>query len=605
MDVDAADKAKENKRKGGSTYCCCGCGEEIVVGYHHKLPDNDAVAKAWIRSIRPSVEDDELTCIISSGNRQLTARHWLLEGDPRLKEKQVGGTVNKGRRWIPRGGGGTSSLSSSSSSSSGSGQWSVQGAVPTLGKAEWEREEDAVPSPSDMPKARGAATTADDLYGWFERMDPEFEALLSRADVRGLKALFKRAGDHILNGLDEKEEHEKELASLRAEVRRAVAATKGELAGVLEQLKQAEDEIERATAAEVAAMKQHLAGAAAGRSGGALTYECLHPITGDAHMKKRVSNYAFFPGYESLVAFLELLEVGGLLDSVILLQSAAGTGAVPRPGARQLSGRNAVFFVLFVLRTGIDVADAAPLFGIDESTGSRYFTSYLLFLQEWLSAEFPTPTKEQIIKATPQEFKNKMPGWDLQLIFDATEFRTEFPEDLMVYRTLWSAYKHWTTVKLLGAIYPTPGGFCAKTADPTAYAGSAGDVPCTLASPIMKLLEKQMASLADKGFTLHAQFAEKQHYLVIPMYAYNKQKSFTMEDASMSHTIGHLRIYIEEAFRRVREFKIFRKQVKLSQLDLIGKMYSVCALLTNYQTVLKHDKDDPYVSISEKLWGHE
>ena len=73
----------------------------------------------------------------------------------------------------------------------------------------------------------------------------------------------------------------------------------------------------------------------------------------------------------------------------------------------------------------------------------------------------------------------------------------------------------------------------------------------------------------------------------------------------MSHTIGHLRIYIEEAFRRVREFKIFRKQVKLSQLDLIGKMYSVCALLTNYQTVLKHDKDDPYVSISEKLWGHE
>ena len=87
------------------------------------------------------------------------------------------------------------------------------------------------------------------------------------------------------------------------------------------------------------------------------------------------------------------------------------------------------------------------------------------------------------------------------------------------------------------------------------------------------------------------------------MYAYNKQKSFNMEDASMSHTIGHLRIYIEEAFRRV--FKIFRKQVELSQLDLIGKMYFVCALLTNYQTALKHDKDDPYVSISEKLWGHE
>ena len=51
---------------------------------------------------------------------------------------------------------------------------------------------------------------------------------------------------------------------------------------------------------------------------------------------------------------------------------------------------------------------------------------------EWLSAEFPTPSKEQITAAaaTPERFKNKIPNWDLQLIFDASEFRTEFPEDL-------------------------------------------------------------------------------------------------------------------------------------------------------------------------------
>ena len=112
MDVDADDKAAETKRKSGSHYCCCGCGEEIVAGYCHKLPGDATTAKAWIRSIRPSVEDDELASIIAGPSRQLTARHWLLEGDPRLKEKQVGGTVNKGRRWIPRGEGGTSSLSS-------------------------------------------------------------------------------------------------------------------------------------------------------------------------------------------------------------------------------------------------------------------------------------------------------------------------------------------------------------------------------------------------------------------------------------------------------------------------------------------------------------
>ena len=85
------------------------------------------------------------------------------------------------------------------------------------------------------------------------------------------------------------------------------------------------------------------------------------------------------------------------------------------------------------------------------------------------------------------------------------------------------------------------------------------------------------------------------HYLAIPMCAYNKQKSFTMEDAEMPHAIGHLRIYIEQAFRRIREFKMFRKQVKLSQLDLIGKVFSVCALLTNFQALLKKDPTDPYI----------
>ena len=87
------------------------------------------------------------------------------------------------------------------------------------------------------------------------------------------------------------------------------------------------------------------------------------------------------------------------------------------------------------------------------------------------------------------------------------------------------------------------------------------------------------------------------------MYAYNKQKSFSKEDSEMSHTIGHLRIYIEEAFRRVREFTIFRKQVKLSQLDLIGRMFAVCALMTNFSPLLKLDPSDPTISIAEKLWG--
>ena len=589
----AAEDAITPGKGRGVKYCACGCGEEIEDGNSHRIPDGQAAL--WLRSIRRGISDMEIAAIRGKSGARLTARHWLLDGDPRLSEMQVNGRSNRGRRFEDRKGG---------------GRWSVVGAVPTISKAEWVGSKEAKSPPTaDKPKARAAASTADELFEWMDSIDGEVDVMFSRDDSRALKALLKRAGEHILDLLGNEEDLEAELAALRAEVdekvRSATMATKEEMAELTDQLKRLTGEVEAQNAAEEGAMRGELTEATAMAS---LTYEALHPKTGNEHMRKRVSNYAFFRSYRTLVAFFEFLEVGGALDAV-RLRRGAEDDADDRPdkktrqGARSLTPRDSIFFVLFVLRTGIDVVDASPLFGLDDSSGSRYFSSYLCFLHEWLSAEFPTPSKEQIIAATPERFKNKIPNWDLQLIFDATEFRTEFPEDLMVYRTLWSAYKHWTTVKMLGAIYPCPGGFCAQTADPTAFGGAAGDVPCTLASPLMGLLEDQMCSLADKGFTLHAEFAAKGHYLAIPMYAYNKQKSFTIEDSAMSHTIGHLRIYIEEAFRRVREFKIFRKQVKMSQLDLIGKIYSVCALLTNFQTLLEKDPSDPHISIAERLWG--
>jgi hypothetical protein len=41
-----------------------------------------------------------------------------------------------------------------------------------------------------------------------------------------------------------------------------------------------------------------------------------------------------------------------------------------------------------------------------------------------------------------------------------------------------------------------------------------GDVGCTLVSRLIKILLTDHASLADKGFTLHTQFAALYHYLL-------------------------------------------------------------------------------------------
>jgi len=530
-----------------------------------------------------------------TSNQWVSARHFLHADDPRLKNPLYNPHKNNNGRHLIE-----SSLSASGT------QWSVQGAFPTIGRVEWEQE---TPPPSaEKPVARAVKTTGEALFEFMERIDSKVENAFSRQDSRELKSLLLRAAQHLAQQTDDKEAALEELHGMTvkaAEAAEAAKQTKAELDELIERAKQLEIEAETATNEEVERLKAQLEGIG---GGGGLRVDMLHPETGHEYLRGKVSKYVYFPSYEAFACFLACLEADGMLESVKLRRSAAdddedATHAPKRPSHRALDGRNSIFFTLFVLRTGIDVSDASPLFGIDDSTGSRYFSSYLCFLHEWLESEFPTPTAEQIAAATPEWVKNKLPGWPLQLIFDATEFRTEFPEDLMVYRTLWSNYKHWTTVKLLGGIYPLPGGFCKNSADPTAFGGSGGDVGCTLVSRLIKILLTDHASLADKGFTLHTQFAALYHYLFIPMYAYNKQKSFSKEDSEMSHTIGHLRIYIEEAFRRVREFKIFRKQVKLSQLDLIGRMFAVCALMTNFSPLLKLDPSDPTISIAEKLWG--
>ena len=68
-------------------------------------------------------------------------------------------------------------------------------------------------------------------------------------------------------------------------------------------------------------------------------------------------------------------------------------------------------------------------------------------------------------------------------------------------------------------------------------------------------------------------------------------------------------MYIEQHFRRVREYKIMTKTIKLQQLDLIGQVFTVCSLLCNYKGLLNKTasvdepgKFAPGASLAEMMW---
>ena len=116
-------------------------------------------------------------------------------------------------------------------------------------------------------------------------------------------------------------------------------------------------------------------------------------------------------------AFYKCLNSDGVVENAVRIYrgdrdddgkiASAQAGTKIRLAARALHPKDAIFFTLMALRTGIDMTLLCGFFGIAESTGSRYFTTYVCFLSKWLAAEFPYPTELQIFQALPAKIKQK------------------------------------------------------------------------------------------------------------------------------------------------------------------------------------------------------
>ena len=322
-----------------------------------------------------------------------------------------------------------------------------------------------------------------------------------------------------------------------------------------------------------------------------------------------------FGSYNSFKKFVAFLDAGGMLSKVRIYRGEQQENTKFRSiqktsehrskravhwGKRALDQANSIFFVLFCLSTGLDHTYVSSLFGMSESTASRYFTTYVIFLSKFLRAEMPYPTRSQMANAVPTAFAEKYPQFLIELLGDAMEQRTQMPFDLKTYRTMFSSYKHFCTVKFIAGIAPI-GAFIF--APPFAFPGGAGDVGATKACGILDLLHSGTQSFWDKGFMIQAFCDAIAHHLNVPPKKWDRKTKFSGDDMDRTHYVGNIRIYIEEAFQRLRTFKIMREHVKVQMFDLIGHVFTCCAYLQNFQGPLKyHDDIDNGQSVYEMLW---
>ena len=88
--------------------------------------------------------------------------------------------------------------------------------------------------------------------------------------------------------------------------------------------------------------------------------------------------------------------------------------------------------------------------------------------------------------------------------------------------------------------------------------------------------------MADKGFIIQDLLTPLNCGVVMPSFLSSK-KSFSKRDLQESKNIHNVRVHVERAIRRVKEFHYFDKAIPLTVAGIINRMWTVACLITNFQ----------------------
>ena len=194
-----------------------------------------------------------------------------------------------------------------------------------------------------------------------------------------------------------------------------------------------------------------------------------------------------------------------------------------RPGVRKMQLIDELFLFCVRLKLGLFELDLAERFNLHVSSISRKITTWANFLYLFLGNQPIWPTREQVKKLMPDNFKQLYPF--TRVIIDCTEIYVQTPSSLLLQSQLYSSYKSNTTFK--GLIGIAPHG--AVTFVSSLYTGSISDKEITRCSGILDLLEPNDSVMADKGFDFEDLLRSKQVSLNLPPFL-KSQTQFSSQD---------------------------------------------------------------------------
>ena len=116
------------------------------------------------------------------------------------------------------------------------------------------------------------------------------------------------------------------------------------------------------------------------------------------------------------------------------------------------------------------------------------------------------------------------------------------------------------------------------------------DKEITRQSGILNVLEEGSEVMADKGFLIEDLLKKANVKLVIPPFLGKTKgcsdagsKQFTASEVSNTQEIARLRIHVERAIRRIKEYHFFDRVQPLILGGSVNQIWSVCCFLTNFK----------------------
>lgn len=282
--------------------------------------------------------------------------------------------------------------------------------------------------------------------------------------------------------------------------------------------------------------------------------------------------YTGFVSYEHIKAFYEIIK-----PTAERMTYCYATGdRESRPKARTMLVIDELFMFLVRIRLGLFEQDLAHRFKIHISTVSRKIVTWSNYLYFMLGCQVIWPSRENVNNYMPQCFHRLYPS--TRVIIDCTEIFVQTPSSLLLQSQLYSSYKSNTTLK--GLVGISPHGAVSFVSG--LYTGAISDKEITRCCGILDLIEEGDSIMADKGFDIEYLLLEKKAILNIPPFL-ESNVQFTQNDVQKTKEIASVRIHVERAIRRIKEYHIFDSDIPLNSLGSINQIYTVACLLTNFQ----------------------